>query len=58
MLILERRLGEQIKIGDDIVITIVEVRGGSVRLGIEAPVEIPIARDELLHEKPRKERRP
>ena len=37
MLILSRKLGEQIVIADNIVITVVEIRGDKVRLGIEAP---------------------
>jgi carbon storage regulator len=48
MLILDRRPNEQVVIGDEIVLTILEVRGGKVRIGIAAPVEISIIRDELL----------
>ena len=48
MLVLSRKLGEKILIGDSIVLTVVKIKGGNVRLGIEAPPEIHVARDELL----------
>lgn len=48
MLVLSRKKNEQIIVGDQIVITVVEVRGDRVRLGIEAPQEIPIHRNEVL----------
>ncbi len=48
MLVLSRKDSERIHIGDSIVVTVVKIQGGVVRLGIEAPPEIPIARDELL----------
>jgi carbon storage regulator len=48
MLCLSRREGERIFIGQNIVIQIVRVRGGSVRVGIEAPPEIVVVREELL----------
>ncbi|HSG70793.1 MAG TPA: carbon storage regulator CsrA [Planctomycetaceae bacterium] len=48
MLVLSRKKNEQIIVGDSIVITVVEVRGDRVRLGIEAPQEIPIHRNEVL----------
>jgi carbon storage regulator len=47
MLTISRRQGERILIGDDIVVEIVEVSGGSVRLGITAPRERQIYREEL-----------
>ncbi len=47
MLILTRRIGEVIKIGDDISITILEVQGSQVRLGILAPREIAVHREEI-----------
>jgi carbon storage regulator len=47
MLVLSRREGERIKLGDDMVITIVRVSGDKVRLGIEAPSGVLILRDEL-----------
>ncbi len=47
MLVLSRKKNESIVIDDNIVITVVEVRGDKVRLGIEAPREIPIHRSEV-----------
>jgi carbon storage regulator len=47
MLVLSRKRHEQIVIGDDVVITIVEIRGDKVRLGIEAPGTVPVHRHEV-----------
>lgn len=47
MLILSRKLSEQIVIGDVIVVTIVSIRGGNVRLGIEAPPNVSVDRKEI-----------
>jgi carbon storage regulator len=47
MLVLCRRVGEEIIIGSDIVLTIVDIRGDKVRLGITAPIEIPVHRREV-----------
>ena len=47
MLVLTRRLGEQIQIGDDVCVTVVRIDGGGVRIGIEAPPEICVVRREL-----------
>ena len=47
MLVLSRQRDESIIIGDNIVITIVDIRGDKVRLGIQAPVEIPVHRQEV-----------
>ncbi|MHC4187135.1 MAG: carbon storage regulator CsrA [Planctomycetota bacterium] len=47
MLVLSRQRDESIMIGDDVEITIVEVRGDKVRLGITAPREIPVHRREV-----------
>jgi carbon storage regulator len=47
MLVLSRKRDERIVIGDNIVITIVDVRGDKVRVGIEAPPEIPVHRHEV-----------
>ena len=49
MLVLSRTRGERVYVGGDITITIVEIRGNRVRLGIEAPPEVTIAREELCH---------
>jgi len=48
MLVLTRKPGERIVIGDDIVITILDSRGDGVRVGIEAPRGVPIQRDEVI----------
>ena len=48
MLVLSRKRDERIVIGDNIVITVVDVRGDKVRLGIEAPSEVPVHRQEVL----------
>ncbi len=48
MLVLSRKDCERIFIGNDIVVTVVKIQGGVVRLGIDAPPELPIAREELL----------
>lgn len=48
MLVLTRKLGERVLIGDDVVITIVHIDRGKVRLGIQAPKNVPIWREELL----------
>ena len=48
MLVLSRKSGQQIVIADNIVITVVEIRSDRVRLGIEAPREIPIHRKEVF----------
>jgi len=47
MLVLSRRRDESIIIGDNIVVTIVDIRGDKVRLGIDAPGEIPVHRREV-----------
>jgi carbon storage regulator len=48
MLVLSRKLGEKIFIGDNICITVVDIDRGKIRLGIEAPRNVPIFRQELL----------
>ena len=50
MLVLSRKVGERILIGPDIAVTVVRVTGGGVRLGIEAPPELPVVREELAQE--------
>ena len=47
MLVLTRKVNESLLIGEDIVITVVEIKGDKVRLGIEAPKEISIVRSEI-----------
>ena len=48
MLVLSRKRDEKIIIGDDIQVTVIDVRGKYVRLGIDAPPSVRIVRDELL----------
>jgi len=47
MLVLSRKWNESIVIGDDIVVTVVEIQGDKVRLGIEAPRDVPVHRSEV-----------
>ena len=47
MLVLSRKVGEKILIGDKIAVTVVRVAQGIVRIGVEAPKEMPIVRDEI-----------
>lgn len=47
MLVLTRKVGETIVIANDIVVTVLEIRGGQVRLGVEAPREVSILRSEV-----------
>ena len=47
MLVLSRKVGERILIGDNISVTVVRVAQGTVRLGVEAPAELPIVREEI-----------
>lgn len=48
MLVLSRRAGESVVLGDDVTVTILEVRGDVVRVGIEAPRSVKVHRAELL----------
>jgi len=47
MLVLSRKAGERILIGDDIAVTVVRVAQGIVRIGVEAPQDLPIVREEI-----------
>jgi carbon storage regulator len=47
MLVLSRKPGERIVIADNIIVTVVQVQGGTVRLGVEAPLDVRVRRQEL-----------
>ena len=49
MLIITRRPGEKIMLGDDIVVHIMEIVGNTARIGIEAPRSVPVYREEIWH---------
>jgi carbon storage regulator len=48
MLVLSRRVGESVVIGDDVVVTVLEVRGDVVRVGVDAPRSVQVRRQELV----------
>jgi carbon storage regulator len=56
VLVLSRKVGERILIGDKIAVTVVKVGHGGVRIGIEAPTELAVVREELATELERAER--
>ena len=47
MLVVDCRVGETLEIGDSVTITMMEIRGGQVRVGIDAPQEVKILREEI-----------
>lgn len=51
MLVLSRKLGEKIRIGENIAITVVQIDHGRVRIGIEAPRDLPVDREEVSKKK-------
>jgi carbon storage regulator len=48
MLVLTRKPGEQFVVADNVIITVLEICGGRIRLGVEAPADVPIWRGELV----------
>jgi carbon storage regulator len=50
LLVLTRRSGESVMIGDDVVITVLEARGDVIRLGIQAPKDVRVHREEVYRE--------
>jgi len=55
MLVLSRKQDEVIRIGDDILVTVVDIRGDKVRIGVEAPIDVAVHRQEI-YERVLKER--
>ncbi|MCB1677705.1 MAG: carbon storage regulator CsrA [Halioglobus sp.] len=49
MLILTRRVGESLKVGDDITITVLGVKGNQVRIGVNAPRDVAVHREEIYN---------
>jgi carbon storage regulator len=52
MLILTRKVGETIRIGESVTVRVLEVRGGQVRLGLDAPSDVRILREEIYRPEP------
>ena len=52
MLVLTRRIGESIRVGDDVVVTVVHIGPGKVRIGIQAPADALVLREELANRPP------
>ena len=52
MLVLTRKLNQEIRIGENIVVRVIAIKGNQVRLGIVAPAEVPVLREELLAKVP------
>ncbi len=50
MLVLTRRIGEAILIGDDVRVAVLEARGNRVRIGIQAPLSVGVQREELVRD--------
>jgi carbon storage regulator len=58
MLILSRRIGETLKIGDNVTVRILQVYGNPVRIGIDAPRDVPVHREEIYERIKREGQRP
>lgn len=50
MLVVSRKVGQRLLIGDKITVTVVKLTGGAVRIGVEAPAELAVMREELAEE--------
>jgi carbon storage regulator len=57
MLVLTRKVNEQILIGEDIRITVTAIQGHQVRIGIEAPLSVPVFREEVIRAREEESRR-
>ena len=57
MLVLSRKVGERLLIGDQIAITVVRIQGGGVRIGVEAPSHLAVVREELKERLDEQQRR-
>jgi carbon storage regulator len=58
MLVLSRKLGEKIVIGDNILVTVVKIDRNQIRIGIEAPINVPVYREEIAPQRVSKSRLP
>lgn len=58
MLVLSRKLNQEIRIGENVVVRVLEIRGNQIRLGIVAPSEVPVLREEILTKVPPPSRHP
>lgn len=58
MLVLSRKLNQEIHIGENIVVRVIAIKGNQVRLGIVAPAEVPVLREEILTKVPTSPRQP
>ena len=56
MLILTRRINETLNIGDDVQVTVLGIKGNQVRIGIDAPRDVPVHREEIYQRIKREER--
>lgn len=53
MLVISRHIGSSLKIGDNITVTVLNISGNQVRIGIEAPKEIAVVRDDAINKLPK-----
>ena len=58
MLVLTRKLNQEIRIAENIVVRVIAIKGNQVRLGIVAPTEVPVLREEILTKVPSGSRQP
>lgn len=49
MLILTRRIGETLMVGDDVKVTVLNIQGGQVRIGVDAPKQVEVHREEIYN---------